>query len=452
MAINTESKLYQKMVKGWKLPIALYGDTPAMRAAGSDFLPKEPKEDNEDYQKRLNMTFLSNYYAPAVDGVVAKILEKPILIDGLDDFTDWLSDIDGAGQSIQEFVKDWLTDSLIYGVSYALVDAPDNAGAANLKEQRDLNIRPYVVPISPTQVIGWKFDYNVNKNELVEVRIKEVVLDSDDDYNETEINQIRRIYKSEGAVYWELHREAKKDDWVVYDEGRMSAAYIPLIPLYTNRMGDMQAETPFKTLAWMNLRHWQSSSDQNNILHVARVPRIAGFGFTSEEIDQFAKHGVSRGIFSTQPANEVEAKYIEADGKAIEHGAKDLASLEAKMMALSLDPLMAKSGNVTATQSAIETAKANSVAQMWSGSAERATVDVLETMLDIAKKQAKFTATINSQFEIVHDKSAAAKTLQEWFALDLIDRETVLKEGVELGVLNKDFDVTAALSKFDGLE
>jgi len=34
----------------------------------------------------------------------------------------------------------------------------------------------------------------------------------------------------------------------------------------------MQAKPPLLDLAWLNVEHWQSASDQSNILHVARVP------------------------------------------------------------------------------------------------------------------------------------------------------------------------------------
>jgi hypothetical protein len=37
-------------------------------------------------------------------------------------------------------------------------------------------------------------------------------------------------------------------------------------------------EPPLLDLAYLNVKHWQSQSDQDNILHIARVPILALIG------------------------------------------------------------------------------------------------------------------------------------------------------------------------------
>ncbi|MBX8484820.1 DUF4055 domain-containing protein [Pseudomonas cichorii] len=43
-------------------------------------------------------------------------------------------------------------------------------------------------------------------------------------------------------------------------------------------MGTLFCDPPFKDLAHLNIQHWQSKPDQDNILHVARVPILFGSG------------------------------------------------------------------------------------------------------------------------------------------------------------------------------
>src|SRR3546814_6971269 len=43
---------------------------------------------------------------------------------------------------------------------------------------------------------------------------------------------------------------------------------LPLVTVYAERTGYLTARPPLLDLAWLNLAHWQSSSDQRHILHV----------------------------------------------------------------------------------------------------------------------------------------------------------------------------------------
>jgi hypothetical protein len=60
-------------------------------------------------------------------------------------------------------------------------------------------------------------------------------------------------------------------------ERRDRAAYIPFVPLYGWRRLHVGI-SPLRDLAYLNVKHWQSQSDQDTILHVARVPILALIG------------------------------------------------------------------------------------------------------------------------------------------------------------------------------
>jgi hypothetical protein len=44
---------------------------------------------------------------------------------------------------------------------------------------------------------------------------------------------------------------------------------ITLVTLYTKRTGFMCGSPPLLNMALLNIKHWQSQSEQDNILHVA---------------------------------------------------------------------------------------------------------------------------------------------------------------------------------------
>ena len=55
-------------------------------------------------------------------------------------------------------------------------------------------------------------------------------------------------------------------------------------------------------LAWLNLAHWQSASDQRHILHVARVPFLFGRGLSEGEIDLLLANDIA---IAVEACNEI---------------------------------------------------------------------------------------------------------------------------------------------------
>src|SRR6185295_4553940 len=99
-----------------------------------------------------------------------------------------------------------------------------------------------------------------------------------------------------------------------------------LAPVYLNRTGFMTGEPPLEELADLNVAHWQSSSDQRNILTVARVPILFGTGIEGNEKLEI---GASSMIRTSDP--NAKLTYVEHTGAAIGAGERDLERLEFQM-------------------------------------------------------------------------------------------------------------------------
>jgi len=69
------------------------------------------------------------------------------------------------------------------------------------------------------------------------------------------------------------------NEWVLIDNGPMTLGKIPLVTHYTFRIGDFIARPPFEDLSWLNIEHWQSSSDQRNALRYGRSAILFLQGF-----------------------------------------------------------------------------------------------------------------------------------------------------------------------------
>ena len=70
--VDTTSIEYDSMAHRWSLLHDLLGGTEAMRAAKSEWLPREPRETYTAYENRLRRSFLYNGFADTVEKLVAK--------------------------------------------------------------------------------------------------------------------------------------------------------------------------------------------------------------------------------------------------------------------------------------------------------------------------------------------------------------------------------------------
>ena len=118
----------------------------------------------------------------------------------------------------------------------------------------------------------------------------------------------------------------------------------------------MTGRPPLMDLALLNLAHWQSSSDQRHILHVARVPLL--FARNLRPGENGLDIGPNRLIVGD--SDGADLKFVEHSGSAIEAGRQDLVDLEDRMAVMGLDLIARRPGSATATARAIDAAQADS--------------------------------------------------------------------------------------------
>lgn len=366
-----------------ELPRALMGGTDAMRAAGEKYLPRENAESKEAYEARLARSFLFNGFGETVKDLVGRVFARELTLeaDVPADIVAWAENADMAGRDLNVFAKDCFADALTNGVSYILTDmAPAPGRNLTRAEAAALNRRPWLVHIKASQVLGWK-SANVNGAEiLTQFRFRDDQTAPDGDFGEKPVDQVKAFIRSGESVIWQTWRKGVKGDWILFEEGPISLSYIPVAPVYANRAGFMNGLPPLKDLAEVNLQHWQSQSDQRNILHVARVPILfwAGYVDTGEP----TVIGPGRVMASSDPNSKLF--YVEHSGNAIGAGDKDIANLETQMQALGLDLLIAKTVAQSATGAVIDAGRVTASLAMMADALEDAVENALQAMADYA--------------------------------------------------------------------
>lgn len=335
---------------------ALLGGTETMRAGGVEYLPRQLKESEEAYARRLRSSFLYPALRHTVKTFVGRVLGQPIDTSGVvEPIRTYLEDADRDGNNLTVFARHVFFDAVAYGVSWIYVDRDPLVAGSTLADARRQNNRPYLVHVKCPDVIGWRPNAH---GGIGRVRIREQVADdanADDWSDEVYLDQVRVIEPGRYEIFRPMPTSgADAGKWASIGDGRHGLDVVPLVPLYTEKTDFFMARPPLLDLAWLNIAHWQSYSDQRHIEHIIRVPILLGKGFTQAELGSL-DIGADRMVIASNPAADIT--YSEHSGEAAKIGRADLEDLEDKMAELGAQIVHRAPTMETATKTSIDSAE-----------------------------------------------------------------------------------------------
>lgn len=467
--VNTPIAAYTRMVDRWRMPRALMEGTWRLRELATknlgqqrkritdatmreraffDYLPKDELESDDRYVGRISRSDLYNRFRLTVEHLVGKPLSRPIGIreDNPAEIERWAENIDLTGRNLTVFAQEVFRDAWITGISYVLADYPVVEGGQSRTRADDIRegLRPYLTHIRPEQVIGWRTERANGREVLTQLRITEESVEPEGEFGERLVRRVRVLYPERHQV-WE--EDAERNEYVLVDERPVSLGLIPLVPIYTGRTAMMEALPPLEDLGWTNIRHFQTQSDQDSILHVAAVPTLFGAGVVNDENEVVIG---TDGLITGPLGSSLE--WLELHGKSIESREKQLARLEEHMVMQGLQPQIPRTGNVTATATAL--AEDRAASQLKSGA--EGLRDGLETALMYCGmwvgegREWAGSLDVHMGFELSARDAGRVETLLKSRVAGEISRETYLRQLKRYELLEEDFDVEEELQRLDG--
>jgi hypothetical protein len=429
--VATPSSAVEAMRSAWGLAQSLLGGTDAMRAAGEKYLPKWPAEEAESYASRLKTAVLFPAYQRTVATLTGKPSSKPLTLgdDVPETIKGYAENIDLEGRNLHTFAADTMESALGLGLGLILVDYPQRPADVNtLADEEALGLRPYFVQIHPMQMLGWKKRKVKGEWALAQFRFMECVEEDDGEYGTKEVQQVRVLEPGK----WQTHRQNAKNEWVLHDEGTTTLDYIPLAVAYGQRTGFMTAKPPLLEMAHLNVAHWQSASDQQTILHVARVPILAVIGVD----DAFGGLAVGTKSAVKLPLNG-DMKFVEHTGAAIDAGSNDLKDLEERMRQAGAELLVIDS-KLTATQVSAENAVGMCALQRIGESVEDALDQALQMLADWIGESEGGHVTLFKDYAASSLSDATTQMVKDWAAGGLLSKEDAFHELQRRGAISAD--------------
>lgn len=433
MEVDHQSACVAEMAKCWPMIDALVGGTGAMREAGKALLPQFPQEDVESYKARLSTATLFPAFARTTEVLAAKPFSKAVHVEGLPtDMEPLMEDICGEGITLHSFAADLFLDCIRKGIVGVLVDMPTRPDGVRTKADEDAaGIRPYLAVYRAQAILGWRAEGDT----LTQLRLMEEVMEPDGEWGEKCVKQVRVLTPGAWATYRKVRGVDGRETWQVYEEGKTTLDRIPFVFFYGVRCGLGVGKPPLLDLAFLNVEHWQSASDQQTILHTARVPLLFARGLGDATIT------VGAGSLIQSSSETAELKYVEHTGAAIEAGQKSLEALEDRMRQTGAELLVQRPNIATATQTVSETEGNRSILQRIVEVFEEGLEECIELMGEwIGKRDLEIEVGLFKDFNASSLSDQSMTTLLTAMTDGVISKETAFRGLQRKGIIPPETD------------
>lgn len=444
------SQAYLAMAPRWSMINALLGGTEAMREAAEELLPRHHREYAEDYEERLRCSVLFNVFEITLDNLAGKPFTEPLTLeeDVPADIVNYAEDIDLKGNHIDQFSAMVFRDGLAKGLTHIMVDTPskDGENPRTLAAEREAGIRPYMIHVQPENVLAADAVVINGEEVLTHLRIYESDLERVG-FAEKLVERIRvfnLVVDDEGnlmvvvTVYRKAERKVGgKDRWAIERTIPTEHTEIPVYTFYAHRAGFMQSKPPLLDLAYMNVQHWQSSSDQFNVLKVARFPILAASGIETDNAE------TTLGPRNVLEIDNPEGRYyyVEHTGAAIEAGRKSLQDLVDTMALYGATMLRRRPDRETATSRSLEERNQSAPLQKMALAFKDTLENALRGMAMMIGEEDGGSIVIHTDFGFDGGEVVDLQTLQVAYKDFAISREGFLQELKRRKVLSDEFDV-----------
>lgn len=278
----------------------------------NSFLWKHPSETLNDYQERCSRATHLPIFQPFISAFVNGVLRcSPTRqVPNTDIWKTFHQNVDLKNTDIESFIRDALTQSLLFGRIHAITDATSSTvPISSVAQQRALGVRAYTYLISPLQLIDYELDRNNNfiwicvqeKNDVPR-KPMEPISDNLFQY---------RIWTRNNWSLWQPNPDAQSNEkYIQTNFGQHPVGEVPISTLYTARLKTMACETPLSSVldgdrAIFNKLSELDLLERKQTFSQLLIPEVDGSPATPIDI------GPSTAI--TYPAEGPAPSYINSD-------------------------------------------------------------------------------------------------------------------------------------------
>lgn len=466
-SIQTPTFLFQRQHEDARPCLDLMGGTEAMRRAGGRYIMRKEAEPERSYTHRIERTVLRNAFAQTLGYYRGQVFSREVALDNKSSgfsekdmarFKAWAEDVDQRGHNLTSWSGSVFTSGLVSGVTFCLVDYPHietvTENGMTLYRAADGTMRPktaaadaqegwqpYLVHIPAEQVLDCRAEWRNGKRVITHFRYIEMRQEQSE-ASSWELEDVQYIH-----AYWPGRWEVWKSsvtpgkagvNFQQAAKGHMTLDEIPVAVFMPGEpRSDFTARPALMDLAHLNVRHWQATSEQYDLLAYVRLPVWTVTGVDQRIGGDGKPEPLSFGpgnVIYLQQGGGVQSAGV--DSASVEAGRQDLRDLEDAMATYGLQIMQNQSmARLTATQVQRETREGNSQLRNWALDFQ----DFLENCLRLVGKWWGMadgpSVKVNDDFA----NSANFDYLIQLHDKNMLSKETLAAFAVRLGILPDDF-------------
>jgi hypothetical protein len=244
--IDREHPEYTARKEMWQTYRDLYAGGEQLKTNAERYLIRRMKEPSEVYSERLRRVFYENYSGSIVDWYAATLFRRePVLLyEGNNDpakefYGGFTGNCDQRGTALSDFLRKRLTEALITGSSYILVDFPrtKEVAASRAEEEAKGISRAYLVGCQAEDLINWSLDERGNYEWVV---LRTTIELPSDPISGNRGKETRWTYydKQNFRVYSQPEEDGKKGEIRLADQGLHGLAKLGQTPLFKLEISD----------------------------------------------------------------------------------------------------------------------------------------------------------------------------------------------------------------------
>lgn len=335
---------YHDMAPRWQLVHDIRGGTISIRRKKMFYLPRFEAETVADWESRVEMTFVADHYATTLVEHVGLVMAQPPKIgdDVPQKIRDLIEDFDGAGNHIDVFTAEALSEALHLGHVVLFTDHPVAVAGATLEDDRLAQRRPYVTMYRASDVMSWRASVVGGVQTLTQIVFREHDHVLDGDFGIKEVTRFREIKQEVfydiisgratglGAITWRAWTQDNAQSAAVLAVGTADsgATFTPAgegtiigpkricarVVYGGQKLGLLHSLPHLIGLAFSNVEETQVASDYASIMHKANVPTPVFIGRNQDPTGAGTTVQMGQGI--DIPIGG-DAKFLEPSGKAL---------------------------------------------------------------------------------------------------------------------------------------
>ena len=381
-----------EMMQNWRPIDICVGGTDAIRRNALEILPREPREDDDAYNRRVFHAVMPPFVQRLAAQAAGTILRKGVHLEGADEWwEDWTKDVTGDGTTLNEFCRRTLVDALLYGHSAIVCDYPPGDGISTLRDESIADRKPYFVAVPAHRIRGWRTEQNRSTSEVTQVRYLERVSEPAGRFGEEVFEQVRVLEKGKFEV-WRWYGDRGKSPnthtgWVLHQRGQTTLQRIPMAVVYSNQIATLVSKPPLQEVANLTIAYCQRFTDYYHSLHVGAQPILCFQGFDPDDKEE-ENLGLSINTAVLLPPDG-DAKYVAPPAEVYEAERNCLKELEEQISALGISTLAKQNiTNAAAEAKRLDRVDSDSIMAIISENLACAVQELLEMAAEYAGKEA----------------------------------------------------------------